>query len=952
MKFNFLFILLFFGFGFNIFATNHSPFVITYDKNDYGASSKNWSVSVNSKGLVYIGNHEGLLEGDGQSWKLYKLPTGGIVRSVAIDDKDRIYTGSYEDFGYWESDNTGVLHYTSLKERLKNFNFHNENIWKIIIRDNSVFFQAFSKVFIYSHDSIEVSVPENNIIFLLEAGDKLIAQSVTGGLVELKNNKFIKIKNSESLEGAEIKVVMPFRNSGFILGSGTRGLYLWKDGKFRIWDCEAHRTLKNKQINHGIYYNGSYYIGTITDGVYIINQQGDIISHLNTNNSLLNNTILGMHFDAEGNLWLNHDKGLSFVHFNYPYYPVINTNNKLGAVHTAALYKNKLYLGTNQGVYYVPVENGILTNEKLEDFKFVEGSQGQVWDLKIFDNQLLCGHNKGTFRIEQDKFIQISPVSGGFSLIRLSDKNLIQSTYTNLIIFRKNKKNNWEFSNIIDGFSEPLKYVETDFRGNIWVSHNLKGIYKLQVSNDYTTVLSSEYYGKKQGFDYELKTHAFKLDNRIVFTSGNGIYTYDDLKDSVIIYNELNEKLGDFRNAERIIAASNSRYWFIQKKGVALFKIKGGNVKQKLLLHLNKPGYHLVDTNPNIIPISKSQHLICLEDGFLILNPNHILSSKNLKQIIIREVSEGAQESRLPQNIEHTQPEITFKNNSITFSFSPIIFPGSGNLFSVKLEGLNNNWSEYTNNSVVNYSRLPWGDYTFRVKGIDDFGTTIAGASYSFRILPPWYATSIALFGYFILIISSFIIFPIVTRRYFIKQKEEYKRKQQKIFIEKQKEQKLLAEQKIVKLRNQHLQSELKIKSEELANNTMIIIRRNETLTEIKEEFEKQKLLLGTRFPNKNYEKIINLINRNLKNEEEWKVFEFNFDQAHNNFFKRLKKQFNLLTPGDLRLCAYLHLNLTSKEIAPLLNISTRGVEIHRYRLRKKLGLTADENLVEFILQF
>ena len=81
-------------------------------------------------------------------------------------------------------------------------------------------------------------------------------------------------------------------------------------------------------------------------------------------------------------------------------------------------------------------------------------------------------------------------------------------------------------------------------------------------------------------------------------------------------------------------------------------------------------------------------------------------------------------------------------------------------------------------------------------------------------------------------------------------------------------------------------------------------------------------------------------------------MFEENFDQAHNNFFKRLKKEFPSLTPGDLRLCAYLHMNLTSKEIAPLLNISIRGVEIHRYRLRKKLGLSGDENLVEFILRF
>ncbi len=944
-----MFMLLFMS---GAFASNMQPYVITYDKDDYNASSKNWSVSVNSKGLVYVGNHEGLLEGDGQIWKLYKLPTGGIIRSVAIDEKDRIYTGSYEEFGYWESDSTGVLHYTSLIDKVKNFIFHNENIWKIIIRDNSVFFQAFSKIFIYNHDSIDIAIPKNNIVFLLEAGDRLITQNVKGGLIELINNKFVDVENSEILTGADIKVIMPYKNSGYILGSGTNGLYKWEDGKFRIWECEAHRTLKNKQINHGIYYNGSYYIGTITDGVYIINQRGEIINHLNTNNSLLNNTILGMHFDTEGNLWLNHDKGLSFIRFNYPYFPVIDSNNKLGAVHTAALFNNKLYLGTNQGVYFIQVKNGIISNEKLEDFKFLEDSQGQIWDLKIFNNQLLCGHNRGTFRIEKGKFIQISPIAGGFSLIKLSDNNLLQSTYTNLVIFKKNKKNKWEFSNTIEGFSEPLKFVETDFRGNIWVSHKSKGIYKLHVSDDFSNIQSSEYFGKNEGLVYELKTHVFKLDNRIVFTSGNGIYTYDDLKDSVIYYTQLNQELGDFMDAERIVSASNNLYWFIQNNKAALYKIKGKKVKLKLLLHLNKSGCHLVDTDPNIIAISENQHLICLEDGFLIVNPNHISSTQKSRSVVIREVLEGSESRKLPLTNDQVIPEIAFKNNMVTFSYSPIIFSSGANLFSVKLEGLNSDWVTFNKSSTVSYSRLPWGDYTFKVKGIDEFGKPINETSYSFTILAPWYATNLAMFLYLILIITFFIIFPIITRRYFKKQKEEYNRKQEKVFREKQKEQKLWAEQKIVKLKNQHLQNELEIKSRELANNAMIIIRRNETLTDIKMEFEKQKSLLGTRFPNKNYEKIINLINRNLTNEEEWKVFENNFDQAHNNFFKRLKKQFKMLTPGDLRLCAYLHLNLTSKEIAPLLNISTRGVEIHRYRLRKKLGLTADENLIEFILQF
>lgn len=133
------YIILFFASMVNSFAAK--PLVVTFDKDDYNASSKNWSVAVNSIGLVYVGNHAGLLEGDGQTWKLYKLPVGGVVRSVAVDKNDRVYTGSFEEFGFWEADNTGELHYTSLRDSLSEFDFHNEQIWKIIIRDKRFTFR-------------------------------------------------------------------------------------------------------------------------------------------------------------------------------------------------------------------------------------------------------------------------------------------------------------------------------------------------------------------------------------------------------------------------------------------------------------------------------------------------------------------------------------------------------------------------------------------------------------------------------------------------------------------------------------------------------------------------------------------------------------------------------------------------------------------------------------------
>lgn len=95
----------------------------------------------------------------------------------------------------------------------------------------------------------------------------------------------------------------------------------------------------------------------------------------------------------------------------------------------------------------------------------------------------------------------------------------------------------------------------------------------------------------------------------------------------------------------------------------------------------------------------------------------------------------------------------------------------------------------------------------------------------------------------------------------------------------------------------------------------------------------------------------MNKINKAVKNKDEWKVFETNFNEVHEDFFKDVLQKFPKLTSKDLKLCSYLKMNLSSKEIAPLMGISVRGVEVHRYRLRKKMNLDSDVNLTKFLIK-
>jgi len=177
---------------------------------------------------------------------------------------------------------------------------------------------------------------------------------------------------------------------------------------------------------------------------------------------------------------------------------------------------------------------------------------------------------------------------------------------------------------------------------------------------------------------------------------------------------------------------------------------------------------------------------------------------------------------------------------------------------------------------------------------------------------------------------------------------------QQKLQQEKEeylKQEAIANEQKIVKLKNEQLQADLVGKNRELANSAMNIVYKNELLQKIRDELHSLKDSNGKKLGDEHLKKIQKVIDEGMTDDRDWNLFEKSFDEAHENFFKKIKVNYADLVPNDLKLCAYLRMNMSSKEIASLLNISLRGVEVRRYRLRKKLNIAHDKNLAEFLME-
>ena len=164
----------------------------------------------------------------------------------------------------------------------------------------------------------------------------------------------------------------------------------------------------------------------------------------------------------------------------------------------------------------------------------------------------------------------------------------------------------------------------------------------------------------------------------------------------------------------------------------------------------------------------------------------------------------------------------------------------------------------------------------------------------------------------------------------------------------KKKEIEIQHEHEIEKVEKKLLEEKLKSQNEELKRVTDVMIYKSNMMSKIDKELE--KISTKNSLENKDLSGLKQIIEKNKNPKEEWESFEVSFNKTYDNFLVKLHSKFPKLSKNDLSVAAYIRMNLSSKEIAGLLHISERSVEIARYRLRKKLNLDRNQSLIDFLL--
>lgn len=941
--------------------TTGLPYIKGYDRYDYNAGMQSWQIDQDTNGMMYFANNDGLLQFDGESWRTYALDNNSVVRSVCVSSEGRIYYSGYNEFGYLKVSKNGSLIFQSLRHLLPTLDQSIGEVWRIHEVSEGIIFQSFNYVLLYSNDSLEIIAKADDFGFSFYTDNRFFIQDKERGLMELRGRRLFLLPQGDLfINDIEVWSMLEYGGGDIMIGTQQQGLYLYDGYSIEKVNSEASQVLKEEQIFSSQKVDSNLYAyGTIQDGLYIFNKDGETVQHINKERGLLNNTILNIFQDQNKQIWLALDNGINYVELFSPF-TFINTGMGIeGAGYDAQLFEGKIYLATNQGLFVKDAKAGT-----LKSFELIDEIKGQVWNLQVFNDVLLISHNRGSFTIKNGRIRHIEKSENVWQFIEIEGdpELLLAGKYSSLDVYEFNN-GEWQKRNTLKNFDESSRVVVIDKDKNIWISHGYKGVYKIEVNSDYRMVTDVSFYDSDDGLPSDFDNYVYNLNGETVFGTSEGIYLFNPQKESFAPHSYWQKYFGKNKNIRfPVLDNAGNIYYGEGEYPLTLQNTSEGY--QKVDTIFTKLGDFLVGGFEKILPIDSSNVVLCGENGFVHYNSDfHSPDYRPFKTLIREIVSTSEVDTTIyfgNQSSDNVVPELDFKMNDLLFRVSATIFGQRGDIhYKTFLEGYDDQSSEYHSKNIKEYTNLAPGEYVFRVEAQDKENQKVVEDSFTFTILPPWYRTTLAHIFYGMLIIVVIVLASRYLNKRMKDEKEKLRRKQEEEILQKEqkfRQENLLAEQKIIKLKNEKLRAEvdkkrsdMELKSKEVVSIAMQITHKNEILNKIK-----RKLSMVAEKVNEHAQgeirNLIRAIDSDVKLDNDWDRFQKHFEDVHSDFFKTLRSKYPGLTPKDLRMCAYLRMNLSTKEIAIISNISTRGAEISRYRLRKKLGLDKDDNLVEHMM--
>ncbi|PLX11601.1 MAG: hypothetical protein C0594_03405 [Marinilabiliales bacterium] len=746
------------------------PFVTNYSPKVYNGHPQNWAIKQDKNKLLYVANNQQIMEYDGVSWNFILTPFVSSIRSLELDDTGKIYLGSNNEFGYLHKDSIGNFSYTSLSNNIISEYPDFGEVRRILIQDQKVYFVAYNYVFCFENDKYSSWYTETNFRYGFKVNNNIYIREEGIGLNILKNKTLEPIEGTEILADKDIHFLLPFNDTCMLAGTRYHGLYTI--GKSTVkFHTNADEYISAHNLYHGIrLQNGLFALATDFGGVLIIDESGRLIQLINKNTGLQNETINYVYEDRDNNLWIALNIGIASVSINNPLTHFGEESGLNGLVVALKNYKNKLYAGTMQGIFYL-TEKETLNKNREPNYKFnkIPDFANSCLDLEIFQDDLYFTTTDGLYKLNGNKAEKITDVQIGHMIYPYKkDTNYMFVAAANGINLLKKDNQKLEFLGMLEGVDSETRRIVEDNYGRLWVGDQQKGLDLILFEDEPNTKPTIVQIDSTCGLPHFDEINQHFLDGRVFVDLGSGIYEYQvhgkDTNDIHFVktdkyplrYPESNNLIS-YSDLSKI---SDKEIWV--NGSIRVFKLEWSDSTGEYELwdnpfrRISRTSFFafMTDTLTNKLWFGGSDGLYCY-------NMNYTLHEIKDQITLIRKVR-IAKDSTIFQgagqgNIgELFHPELKYKYNSLEVEFSlPFFENEEKNSYSYMLEGFDDTWSEWTDETKAVFTNIPAGEYTFKVEGKNIYGIIAKPAEFKIIILSPWYKTWWA----YIIYTVSFVLF-------------------------------------------------------------------------------------------------------------------------------------------------------------------------------------------------
>ncbi len=835
-----------------------SPLIQNYPPKSYtnvSVSPQNWSIIQDKRGIMYIGNTEGLLQFDGTTWQIIKTTNNSVIRSMDIDSLGRIYMGASGEFGYLAISEQGKQFYVSLidkiPEKFRNFN----DVWETKVTSRGVYFYTKANIFCYKDNKITI-VEESAGIRVRRAGNEMFVQKKgTKGIFVIRENKLVRMPLTENMRSMLIldyideKVLIITTNGKFFSYDMSE---IDKKSKQEIEEFvpdpsiiqEIHTDIFDILTKDNLYKglkidDDNYAFNTLRNGIIVIDAQGKLKQIINKKAGLYSNSIYCLFVDKRGVLWAGLDKGVSRIEINSPITQFRESDGLEGAPYSVLREGKKIYVGTSNGIVYSDEETG-----RTNQFMPLPNAQVNAWNMAKINNSILAFTNQGMMQILDTTTVLFPDIEGMYCYC-LSKKfpnhiffGLQNGFQVAEIKYPENPNEKIEIitTNKYKEIYQSIGKIIADDNGDLWLTAIFSGIINVKFQGQDLFRHQISEYDTAQGLptlDYNM---VHWIDNQLIVSTRKGIYkatTMGNLSKRLefVPDNSFSPLFNDLRlPVNEIFIDSKNRTWvFSDKKGFGQILRENNKIKWNYEPFRKIPiaGSYRYYIEPEGIIWSLGAEVLYRYD-------EEIKQDYNLPfEVFISKVNvgndscifegtyynpnslqEGCYLQSSTKQPEALKPILEYKNNSIRFDFAAAFYDTEAkNLFQHKLEGFDKNWSHWDTKTSKEYTNLPEGKYTFKLKAKNVFECQSNTIFYEFKILPPWYRTFYAYVCYVIGIVFLVVMtIRINTQR--------------------------------LKSANEKLEKLIDNRTSEIRKRNREILSINEALSKQKEEIAKQAQLL------------------------------------------------------------------------------------------------------------